>query len=299
MGNRMTSATGHSVWIRARTLKKCVGDLVWHIEGPWLWRTRHEALRTAPPPLFIGGTGGSGTRVVARIAELAGVFMGTYLNHAYDALPTIRRYSEKWNEYVGAKGATLTQVQQRLMNQDLGAALIKHRARIPHPMSPWGVKNPRFIFFLSHLHHCFPELKFIHVIRDGRDMAFAERQYQLEGVGGLYLDDLKTRLCGAPAPVRSIALWSQVNLETARFGEGILGGRYLRIRLEDLCASPAPLIQKIFEFLDTSSPNLPAALSEVKPPSSLGRWRDQDPALLDRLHAEGRAGLGAFGYLES
>jgi hypothetical protein len=293
------SQTGQRVWEQAIIARRFAGDLFWYLERPLLIWAQRRSLLDAPPPLLIGGTGGSGTRVVARIAELAGIFMGTYLNNEYDAMPTVLRYSNKWSDCILYEGADFSLQRQRKMDQDLQAAFIKHRRGIAHPDSPWGAKNPRFIYFLPHLHRFFPKLKFIHVIRDGRDMAFSKNQFQLDQVGGRYLIDLNHRLKDAPRPVRSIALWSSININVSNYGAERLKDGYLSVRLEDLCADPTPTIRKIFSFLGVNDHRLTEAKAEVKTPYSLGRWKGIDPALLDKLHAEGEGGLKKFGYLET
>ena len=80
-----------------------------------------------------------------------------------------------------------------------------------------------------------PSLRFLHFVRDGRDMAFSENQNQLVKHGGALLGD---ELRKAKTPVRSIAVWSRVNAAAADYGESRLGERYLRVRFEDLCEQP-------------------------------------------------------------
>jgi hypothetical protein len=294
----MAGTLRRKLWASASLTKTHVVEMAWQVEAHWLWSTRHHSLQAAPAPVLIGGTGGSGTRVAARISQAAGVFMGRDLGQTCDAVQLMRGYSHRWGSYAQAGGGALSEIQREQMDRDLTASLLKHRDDIPHPGSPWGAKNPRFIFFLPHLHHCLPQVKFIHVIRDGRDIAFSKNQSQVNEVGALYLPDLEARLKTAPAPVRSIALWSQINLQVARFGRDTLGERYLQVRLEDLCADPRPVIQRIFAFLETTQPDLQAALAEVKPAASLGCWREQDPTLVSLIQREGQAGLKAFGYLD-
>ena len=55
-----------------------------------------------------------------------------------------------------------------------------------------------------------------------------------------------------PARVRSIALWSWINLAAARYGRERLGERYLRIRFEDLCARPVAVAAEMLELLRAS-----------------------------------------------
>lgn len=50
-------------------------------------------------PLVIGATGGSGTRVVARICRRAGYDLGKDLNEAEDALP-FASFHDRWINHV-------------------------------------------------------------------------------------------------------------------------------------------------------------------------------------------------------
>src|SRR6266403_2346284 len=75
-------------------------------------------------PLVIGATGGSGTRVIARIAKLAGYNLGANLNSAEDSL-AFYSFHETWiNPFVSAsRGQALTPWQSARMEQDFRAAL--------------------------------------------------------------------------------------------------------------------------------------------------------------------------------
>src|SRR5438445_4690666 len=116
-------------------------------------------------PLVIGATGGSGTRVVARIAKLAGYNLGTSLNSAEDALE-FYSFHDKWiNPFVSAERATqkMTPWQSARMKEDFHAAVARH---IPEPerrAARWGWKAPRSIYLLPFLRAEFEQLKFIHL----------------------------------------------------------------------------------------------------------------------------------------
>ncbi len=183
------------------------------------------------------------------------------------------------------------------MDRALVMALLMHRRGLPTPSSPWGMKNPRIMFFLPHLHRHFPDLKFIHLVRDGRDMAFSGNRFQLNTLGDLFSSTLRTRLAGAPPPVRAVALWSEANGMVARWGEATLGPRYLRVRFEDLCTDPVAAVRRICDFLETHSADARAFLPLIQAPDSIGRWRGQAPDLLKAIVVEGQAGLRAFGYV--
>ena len=87
-------------------------------------------------------------------------------------------------------------------------------ARALEPGRPWGWKEPRSIYLLPFLHRHLPSLRFLHVVRDGRDMALSANQNQLRKHG-----DAAAIPADLSPPERSIALWSWVNLTAARYGE--------------------------------------------------------------------------------
>src|SRR5207245_371173 len=127
-------------------------------------------------PLVIGATGGSGTRVVARIAKLAGYNLGTKLNSAEDSL-AFYSFHETWiNPFVSARrrGQALTPWQSARMKEDFHAALANHIPEEERRGTRWGWKTAGSIYLLPFLHVQFAQLKFIHVMLDGRDMALSQ-----------------------------------------------------------------------------------------------------------------------------
>jgi hypothetical protein len=242
-----------------------------------------------PPggPGVIGATGGSGTRVVARIVRAGGMFIGKRLNRSDDAVD-FGAYSDEWiNRYVTRTGdavlAPMTDALERLLAEHLAG-----RRKEPK----WGWKEPRSIYLLPFLHDVMPSLRFLHVIRDGRDMAFSSNQQQpaKHGDAALGTDD------GASDAERSIALWAHVNTQAAEYGEQVLGPAYTRLRYEDLCTEPEPAIRQVLAFFDLEADPGKLARKEVKPPSSLGRWRDADPGVIARLETTAGDALVRFGY---
>jgi hypothetical protein len=253
---------------------------------------------SATAPLVIGATGGSGTRVLAKIAQRVGYFFGTNLNQPQDALEFLG-YHDKWiNRYI-RKDAPLSPEETEEMRQDLSATLVRHLGenlhRVTEPGFRWGWKAPRSIYFLPFFHAQFPALKYIHVLRDGRDMAFSKNQNQLRKNGKAILT-LKERWL-LPLPVRSLLLWDRVNLKAADFGETVLGENYLSIRFEDLCQEPVKTVERILRFLNVDADAEELARSEISPPSSIGRWRSQSPEMIARLEKVGERSLRRFGYL--
>ena len=225
-------------------------------------------------PIVIGAVGGSGTRVFSRIARDAGLFMGNHVDAQQDSRPMSRIYAEFTSEYVEAGGRLAAERSGELARR-VEESLQAHLDGLPGPGHPWGMKNPRSMLMLPFWHQRFPEMRFLHVIRDGRDMAYSPAQGQIRkhGMALLGLDpDL-------PEAELAMTWWSYANTEAADFGESELGERYMRVRLEDLCAHPKRTVTSLFAFFGAEG-RMTAAIREVEPPPTLGRWRQRPERVL-------------------
>jgi sulfotransferase family protein len=246
-------------------------------------------------PVVIGAMGGSGTRVIARLVEGAGVFIGTNRNRAEDAREFVEFYDRWINRYLGREVLPLSQAEQAAMAREFQDCVARHCATIPAPDLDWGWKEPRSIYLVPFFRKRFPSLKFIHVIRDGRDMALSKNQNQLRKHGEAVLDPASDSL---PALVRSAILWSRINRAAADYGESVLGDRYLRVRFEDVCQDPKGATERIYAFLERSGADVSAALEVVSPPDSIGRWRVcPDAELIQATEIHARRALVRFGYI--
>lgn len=246
-----------------------------------------------PGPTIIGGTGGSGTRVVARVVRRGGMYIGTGLYGSEDP-PELGIFSDRWiNLFMTRERWGLPEAVEAAMAGELAKALERHLAALDGTAVMWGWKEPRSIFLLPFFERHLPGMRFVHVVRDGRDMAFSANQNQLNKHGHTLLEPLETQ---QSQPVRSMLLWSRLNLLAADHGARVLGPRYHRLRFEDLCHQPAETLARLFDFLGLDRGATGAARAEVEAPPSLGRWRMEDAAMLESLERHGHAALERFGY---
>jgi hypothetical protein len=98
----------------------------------------------------------------------------------------------------------------------------------------YGDKTPRNLLWIDRLAELFPEARFVHLIRDGRDVAAS---YAAE----------------FPLPVpRAIQRWAR-RLRIGRAAGAALGpDRYREIRYEDLVADPEPVVREVCELFELS-----------------------------------------------
>jgi hypothetical protein len=180
------------------------------------------------------------------------------------------------------------------MADDLESVVQTHLLDKPEDAPRWGWKEPRSIYLLPFYHRLMPRLRFLHFIRDGRDMAFSENQNQLKKHGSAVLDETERRW---RQPVQSIALWTHVNLRAAAYGEQEMGDQYLRVSFEQLCTEPAATVERIYDFFGLEGDAAAVAQAEVRPPATLGRWQGKRDKVVDELNRVAEPALSRFGYL--
>jgi hypothetical protein len=251
-----------------------------------------EPLEGVRPPVVIGGHGGSGTRVLPRALRLAGYWMGYWVNRkTEDALATRFFLQRNFERVIGDRFA-----QQRGLEGAFRCSIRCHRLRMPDPKGPWGWKNPRCMWVIPFLASHYPEMKFIHLVRDGRDVALSANMNLLRKHGALLLGDEHPERDRVRSQLR---LWAVGNLAAARDGERLLGPNYLRLSYELLCSEPRETLTRIYDHLEQEA--TPALLDRAQrlivPSTSIGGWRKSDYRILHEPDAEIAEALLRFGYL--
>ena len=258
-----------------------------------------------PQPAVIFGTGGSGTRVLQVLTDHSGYYLGTNLNRAGDALD-IGHFMRRWlDRYLGKtdwiaetlRGTDRSRFGYPLaMAEDFALTLEDHRGALEDAQAMWGWKAPRTILIFPFVHELFDGMRAIHLVRDGRDMAYSRNQQQMRRHAPQLLN---ADLNEASEPERSIAFWAHVNLAAARYGERELGENYLRMRYEDICNDPPGAVVQLLDFIDSPASRESmqrVATEKIRPSSSIGRWREHEDSELDRLHEIAGEALREFGY---
>ena len=97
----------------------------------------------------------------------------------------------------------------------------------------WGDKTPWYVLHLPLLADLFPRACFVHLVRDGRDVAVS----------------LTERPWGPSTPVGGAFQWRQ-HVRTGRRAGAVLGPeRYLEVRLEDLVRDTEGTLRVVCDFL--------------------------------------------------
>lgn len=97
----------------------------------------------------------------------------------------------------------------------------------------YGDKTPRYVLELPLLAESFPEARFIHIIRDGRDVALS----------------LVERTHRRPNSVGEAAMFYRRAVSLGRRAGRTLGSRYMEVCYEQLVETPATVTSQICEFV--------------------------------------------------
>jgi hypothetical protein len=101
----------------------------------------------------------------------------------------------------------------------------------------WGDKTPPYVKTMRRIKRVLPEAGFIHVIRDGRDVALSNNKRVIE------------RGHREPVPAaRSARRWKRRILKARADGPHL--GEYIEIRYEDLVSDTEPALRKVCEFIE-------------------------------------------------
>ncbi|MEE9613891.1 MAG: sulfotransferase [Thermodesulfobacteriota bacterium] len=127
----------------------------------------------------------------------------------------------------------------------------------------WGDKTPRYSLHLNTIQSALPEARFIHIIRDGRDVALSSKSLQISPG-----DDA----------VMQAAFWLRY-LREARQQAGFCR-HYMEVRYEELLTDTTAVLKRVCDFIE-----LPYSPEMEDYHASAGERLDE---LADRYTAEGK-----------
>jgi hypothetical protein len=250
-------------------------------------------------PLIIGGVGGSGTRVFKAIAEAAGYSMLTapwlveslWKKH-HDNLLMMKFFYTRWMESYLA-GQTASKKMERHCQRLLWLCGPTRYGR-----GKWGWKNPNTLFFLPFWKTLYPNMIFIYVVRDGRDIAFNRQMAYVNQYNQNWLTAHQRSL---PEHLRKAVFWERCNQQFNTWCKTMEPERILLTKFESLCNDTERQINEIFRFLhaDPSTDVIQQTVSLVSRPASLGRWRQADARQVQEVESLIGDSLLQYGYAKS
>ena len=144
--------------------------------------------------------------------------------------------------------------------------------------------TPHTLLHMSQMGEIFPRARFIHVVRDGRDVAASllRREWVDPSTG-------ETVWCCQDAS-SAAQYWRHV-VGTIREQAEAVAGRYLEIRYEDLIASPEQTLHRVLAFMGESwDPSVLAEIAELESIDGI------EAGTIESVVSEAGDALEAWGY---
>ena len=168
-----------------------------------------------------------------------------------------------------------------------------------HGKTAWGDKTPRYVENIPLIARLFPDGRFIHLIRDGRNVALSYANVPF----------------GPKNVAKAAELWADRVRAGCREGRALEKGRYIEIRYEDLVEDAEGEAKDLCDFLgldfdpgmldyterarDAVLPRAAQYNPKVleKPGTNVRDWeKSMDPALVEMFEAVGGDVLSELGY---
>jgi len=132
------------------------------------------------------------------------------------------------------------EIRERLEQVDSGDGAGAVRAffetyAAKHGKPRWGDKTPAYMLSIQRIGRTLPESRFIHLIRDGRDVALSQSARALNE---------------QPPPAEQAARWIKRIGKAREQAAALKGPRYVEARYEDLVREPETTLRRICEFID-------------------------------------------------
>ena len=236
------------------------------------------------PPIIVFNKSHSGSRVLALLLARLGVFIGADRNESEDAVPILDLVHFVVNRHVPQFSRLFTDGDSEL--PDVTRSALRAHLAGHAPPQRWGWKLCETVYMVPVLARVFPKAYFVHLVRDGRDVAFADhvapkapfwrKVYfetdQIERWLGL---PMTNRAYRSNAHIFNARHWV-TSVSLGRAYGAMLGDRYIEVRYEDLVADlPAVAGMLCRRLALEPDPGVIADLTHHVHSTSVGKWRRQ------------------------
>lgn len=274
----------------------------------------------------IGGMGGSGTRVLVDVLMAAGLDFGVGVNSTMDNVffsrflndPEWQRtasqvaFSERLRIFekimlgqvlsgeemaAYARGVMAHKVVRQPARKVMEVRWLNWKRRLGlggkvRESGVFAFKEPHIQVMLPQIAAYFRQLKYIHVVRHGLDMAYSSNL----GLVTLWGDRLGLELpkTDAEKPMVQLEAWIRSRNAVLEFAAEHLPGRFLEVKYEDICLHPARVLPPLLDFagISVSEVQLRELVAMPRISRSSGRFLQKDlsqftPAQLAAVESAG------------
>ena len=256
------------------------------------------ALLARQKPVILMGRGHSGTRVLSWICTHLGVDLGTRDDLATGDVGDTRFSSEIVAIALRSVGITRPEQVPPALADRFRRAVYRFYQGLGQPSGMWGWKFPETYLIGPCVATVFPEARYLHLVRDGRDLAFKAHltdnprrrlgRAVLKSVGALR----------RPRHLQAALSWAYQVDQFDAFRPCLAPEQVLDLTFEQICANPGDAAARICAFLGV--PMTEACrryLDEDIDPGKISQHRELDPVLVREVEAEIAPSLRRYGYL--
>jgi hypothetical protein len=260
-------------------------------------------------PIAVGAVGGSGTRIVTQFLSDAGYYIGSDLNEANDnlwftflfkrreilieprqtfermATMFFRRMQGSSHSRINCADVEMLQALTSAQHSQYAPDWLQERTQTflnatsgaHRTHGYWAWKEPNTHVVIDKLLELNAGLRYIHVVRNGLDMAYSENQNQLQLWGPVFLGhDVR------PTPRFSLSYWCAVHRRIKAIAERI-PSRVMFLDFDGFCRDPRKGCDDILTFCGRSVPQsvIDDFVTKVRIPESSGRFHSKSIVDLD------------------
>ena len=272
-----------------------------------------EIFQEMAPPVIIYNKSHSGSRLLAEVVESAGLFMGTRQNESRDSLDILDlvRYlvENYYPDYAPIWGSPNSRADQlNLLARDVFSRHLE--AYSASGCRGWGWKLCETAYIVPVLDYIFPRARYVHLIRDGRDVAFCDHVAPRDPFWRKIYFNTDTitswrglRLSQTDYDIRSYlynALHWANSVTVGRFYGTMLRERYLEVRYEDLCLDFEDTAARVLSFagLEDRLNDVLERVSRTVYQTSIQKYKKQSSRKIRRVVKLIKPKLVEFGYLK-
>lgn len=256
-------------------------------------------------PVIVFCKSHSGSRLLARLMMAGGVWLGENRNESEDSAEILKIVEPFVSLYYPLFAAFFDRPDGRLM-QVAQTVLAEHLRHAPQG-APWGWKLCETGYALPFFNALFPDAWFVHLVRDGRDVAFCDHVHPANDFWRkvYFGTDRVHRWRGGQIGYRAYRRQPHVfnaqhwvnSVTTARFFGASAGARYIELRYEDIIANPLEEMRRLFGRMGmTMDEAAVAGVAACVHGQSLGKFRRRPLRQQRAARAILSPTLEAFGY---
>lgn len=260
--------------------------------------------------ISIGGVGGSGTRLIQQLLSGDLRYWGGCLNSARDNLlftvlfklqavidstEVVQDHYFLFKQYMQygylaekQKAFILDVAARHAQGKYILKAIDCINAIPDRPLEEsriWGWKEPNTHLIIDKLCAIEPELKYIHVMRHGLDMAYSSNHNQARNWGA--------QIVGKPfdsSPQYLLEYWVKSHQRVVEFKQAYPRNIHI-VNFDKLCLLDIDEIKKLFSFAEIESPAMNGIFDMIIKPDGMGRYKkyaldgfpEEDLAFVERL----------------